>query len=41
MQNALYLLQASSGDFKVEMNGERTLNNSCSPSLARKRDHKN
>jgi len=37
--NALYLLQDSSGDFTtVEMNCERPLNNSCSQSLARKRD---
>jgi len=36
VQNALYLLQASSGDFtNVEMMTiERTLNNSCSQSLA-------
>ena len=39
-QSALYLFHVSSGDFtKVEMNAiERTLNNSCSQSLARKRD---
>jgi len=38
--SALYLFQVSSGDFTtVEMNAiERTLNNSCSQSLARKRD---
>jgi len=39
-KSALYLFQVSSGDFTtVEMNAiERTLNNSCSHSLARKRD---
>ena len=39
-QSALYLIHVSSGDFTtVEMNAvERTLNNSCSQSLARKRD---
>jgi len=39
-KKALYLFQVSSGDFTtVEMNAiERTLNNSCSQSLARKRD---
>jgi len=38
--SALHLFQVSSGDFTtVEMNAiERTLNNSCSQSLARKRD---
>jgi len=40
IQNSLYIQQASSGDFTtVEMNAiERTLYNSCSQSLARKRD---